>query len=719
MLRRIWFGSPACLGALAFACVGLVPVASAATLESDFCMAELAAGLAGGDVTASNGLTCTANDVRIAGIAQRENEFGELEDDIDITDPCDFPGDTATFTATFDVVTTSKERFDIGLYFATDGDTNMDGAKTGECTISTIDPSDTDNFVDLDEDVSGQADDACGDINKVSNPLNPTVTLTNVACVDPDGDGFLNLPNCTSWRQGGANNLCAGPLDAYPGSPSKCNCDDGFQVPVPVPPAMLAVTKTALPTALDEPGGLVTFTVTVQNTGIDPTNDVALSSLVDDIYGNIDMGFTSAPIVSSTCNASEVLAAGAAPYQCQFVVNVSGNGGDTITDTVTATGVDERANELSGSDSATVNIDDVLPSILLTKSANPETVAEPGGDVTFTVVITHDSESSDPLTITALTDDVDGGGPESIIGSCLADLDGGGVNDDSILNHVLNDGESVTCTFTTAVSGAPGATITDVATVTAQDDEGNNAMASDSASVMITNIPSMIVVTKDVNPTSLDEPGGNATYTVTIDNTSSVDAVTIDSLMDDVFGDLNGQGNCSVPQELAPGGAPGGQYSCTFSADIEGGPATPHVNTVTAEGTDDDGVSLSESDDATVNFNNVAPAASISKIAESAEVTYVVTVTNDSTAEALELSQLVDDQFGDLNGKGDCSVPQTLEPNGDPGDSYSCTFVETVDCTAHENTVEGSVDDDDGSATLTVDASATVTLSGAPACPAP
>jgi hypothetical protein len=38
-----------------------------------------------------------------------------------------------------------------------------------------------------------------------------------------------------------------------------------------------------------------------------------------------------------------------------------------------------------------------------------------------------------------------------------------------------------------------------------------------------------------------------------VENTSTVDSVTISSLTDDVYGDLDGKGSCDVPQTLAAG----------------------------------------------------------------------------------------------------------------------------------------------------------------------
>ena len=108
----------------------------------------------------------------------------------------------------------------------------------------------------------------------------------------------------------------------------------------------------------------------------------------------------------------------------------------------------------------------------------------------------------------------------------------------------------------------------------------------DDATVTITDVASSIVVTKTANPTSLPEPGGNVDFTVRIDNTSAVDTVTISSLIDDIHGNLNGQGNCSVPQVIAVGGF----YECTFTASVNGSPGYSETDTVTASGTDDDGV---------------------------------------------------------------------------------------------------------------------------------
>ena len=119
----------------------------------------------------------------------------------------------------------------------------------------------------------------------------------------------------------------------------------------------------------------------------------------------------------------------------------------------------------------------------------------------------------------------------------------------------------------------------------------------------IANLPSSIQVTKTATPTSLQEPGGNATFAVAVKNTSAVDTVTITTLTDDIYGNLDGKGTCDVPQTLAPGAT----YECSFTGAVSGSAGSTHKDVVTASGTDDDGGELSGSDDATVTITAGPP----------------------------------------------------------------------------------------------------------------
>lgn len=643
-------------------------------------------------------LTCTANDVGIAGVAR--NSDGS--DDITIIDPCSQAGDSVTFTARFDVLLTAQERHDIGIYFATDGDPNGDGALTGSCSVSTLAITPDPPWVDLDgtsdpypgQKKSSGVQDTCGDIDANHNPLFPVITVTAV-CVDDDGDGFLDLPNCVSWRQSGANELCQGPTDTFPGSPSKCKCDAGFNVPVPVPAnvsLVKEVKKAGDPDSaygevatLDEPGGSVTYRIKFTVLGNDKTPDVYLQSLTDDLHGDITQ--VQGDITSTTCSIpAQPLDGNGGSYSCTFTASISGDGGDEFPDEVTATATDGVGNQFTRKDTAKVVIADKGPAITIVKTANPTSVVEPGGNVSFSFLITNTSVSSDPVTIDTLIDTVYG------------DLNGKG--DCSVPQTIAGNNGTYSCSFTVFVAGNYTDSETNVVTASGTDDEGNPVSDDDSANVLVTNTPSSITLTKTASASSLPEPGGPVVFTLVVTNTSSVDSVTITSLTDTVFGDLNGQGDCSVPQALGNALSGNNVYTCSFTANVTGNANASHTNTATAAGTDDDGASVMASDDENVGWTDVPPAASLTKTATGLLVTYEVQVFNESPAEALTLSELDDDQFGDITQvQGDvtqttCSVPQSIAV----GASYTCSFKAIVTTSPHTNTLTGTVSDDDGGA---------------------
>jgi uncharacterized repeat protein (TIGR01451 family) len=642
------------LGCVAASAVVFVRPAPAVTVTGG-CMDDLFPGT----------LNCNANDIQIARATN-----------IQITDPCSFPGDSVTFNATFQVVLTAQTRYDIGLYFATDGDPNRNGALTGTCLVSNLNLTPDPPFVNLDP-----APDSCGDINSTHSPMNVTINSFTTTCIDSDGDGRLNLPNCSSWRQPGANELCTSPLQAFPGAPSKCRCDLGFNIDIPVPPATLTVVKTANPTSRNEPGGTVRFTVSIRNDSADPVNTVTITTLNDNVFGNLRSAANTA-VSNNTCLTLDTSVGAGETVTCAFDAPIAGNAGFIHTDTVTATGSDNRTppNPVSGSDDATVTITDRAPALSLTKTANPTQVLEPGGNATFSVVVRNDSlASTDPVTISSLIDDIYGS------------LNGRGT---CAVPQTIAAGGTYSCSFVGAVTGNAGGSQTDVITATGTDDEGNSVSASDSATVDINNSPSSIQLNKTANPTTVDEPGANVTFTFQVRNLSIVDAVTINTLTDSVYGNLNGMGTCAVPQTIPAGGT----YTCSITMFVPGNAGGSLTNIGTASGVDDDGQPVSDDDDATVSFRNVPPAASVTKSATNVVVTFAVTVTNDSTAEPLALSVLTDSTFGNVTTSGhdgilstNCAVPQTIAVGG----SYACSFVATV-TSPHTDTVTGTVADDDG-----------------------
>jgi len=250
------------------------------------------------------------------------------------------------------------------------------------------------------------------------------------------------------------------------------------------------------------------------------------------------------------------------------------------TATVSSTSIDDT----TGNNSSTcTNGITGITAIAVTKTVNPTSVSEPGGTVTFTVVV--ENTGNVVLTLTSLIDDIHG------------DLNGQG---NISLPASIPVGGSFAGSFSATVSGNAGDVETDTVTATATG-EGKTVSAEDSATVTITDTPSSIAVTKTANPTSVAEPGDIVTFTVIVENTSTVDNVTINSLIDNQFGDISGDCVPALPATLAPGET----ITCSFSEYVSGNAGETHTNIATASGTDDDGIPLEESDDAVVEFVGV------------------------------------------------------------------------------------------------------------------
>ena len=151
---------------------------------------------------------------------------------------------------------------------------------------------------------------------------------------------------------------------------------------------------------------------------------------------------------------------------------------------------------------------------------------------------------------------------------------------------------------------------------------------------------------KSADPTSVPETGGDVTFTFVVTN-NSLEAATLDSLIDTEFGDLNGQGDCSVPQPLAGNG---GGYSCSITVFLAGDARSCPLQRGDGNGEDDDG-NTTDDDDATVPFDDVLPDVSIVKTANptsvpetGGDVEFTIVVTNNSSEDAT-IDSLVDSDF--------------------------------------------------------------------------
>lgn len=245
--------------------------------------------------------------------------------------------------------------------------------------------------------------------------------------------------------------------------------------------ASLSVSKVAEPSVVAEPGGVVTFHVSVVNTSVADT--VELVGLSDSVFGSLDG--------RGDCATGAVLAPGE-QYECSFSETVSGNAGTVHTDQVVVSGLDDDGGEVSASASALVTVTDAPPTLDVLKIAIPETVPETGGVVTYQLTIVNTSGTTDPVTITSLTDeiwtDLDGdgevdGGETTVIDP--TDPSAVESTDCSLPQVVAGDGGSYFCSFTTQVAGNPWADPTDTVTAVGTDDENSTVHGSASAVVDI------------------------------------------------------------------------------------------------------------------------------------------------------------------------------------------------------------------------------------------
>ncbi len=442
----------------------------------------------------------------------------------------------------------------------------------------------------------------------------------------------------------------------------------------------ITLLKTAVPTSVPESGAPVTFALTVTNTSVET---ITLISLIDNLHGDLHN--------QGSCLTPQSIPSGER-YLCSFSATISGNAGTAETDTITASAQDDELNPTSDSDSATVSFIDILPAVTLSLTASSSSVPEPGAPVTFTVTITN--SVAETVTLTSLVDDLYGN--LNGHGSCTVPL-------------IIAPNDLAICSFSTTVSGNAGDSVTDTVTASAQDDEGNPTVESDSASVTVVDVLPSIDVVKISNPTSVPEPGGLVLFSVRVGNTSP-EPLTLISLVDDAYDNLNGQGTCSVPRVIMPGT----EAECAFAVIVSGNGGESETDTVTAQAIDDENNLAVNSDSATVTIQDVLPSISVVKTASPTSVaepgdlvTFTVTVENPSI-ESVTLTSMVDDEYGNLSGEGDCILPQMISSGG----VFSCRFQGEVLGNAGDvitNTVEIVVQDDEGNSTSDAD-SATVVV---------
>ncbi len=235
--------------------------------------------------------------------------------------------------------------------------------------------------------------------------------------------------------------------------------------------------------------------------------------------------------------------------------------------------------------------------------------------------------------------------------------------------------------------------------------------------------PAEVELKKIAIPDIARASGTSITFKVELFNESDrTDVLTLNSLVDDQFGDLNSKGTCATGGTIASNAS----YRCEFEETLSGAAGSTHTNAIIASLTDSVGRTLQDAASATVQFIDDADAAvpdiRVLKVATphsikepGGEINYLIEVWNGGET-SLTLTELLDSQKGgSLDGVGNCALPQTIPTSG----LYTCSYTHGVDGrapSAFDNTVTATAQapEPDG-IEVTDTATATVTLLETPA----
>ena len=354
------------------------------------------------------------------------------------------------------------------------------------------------------------------------------------------------------------------------------------------------------------------FITTAPTTGPCQTADVTIAKVTEPATG--ETGFT----FGGDLGAFSLDDGGSQLFQLtpgSYTVTETAKSGWELTSVSCTATSNPLANGVSlslarGDDVTCTFTNDPLPAITVSKTAAAQTLPEPGGTMTFTVRITNTTAES--VTLSRLTDDVYG------------DLNGQGT---CATGTTIAGFGTTECTFSGAVLGNAGDTLTDTVSATVTDGENNTATATANASVTLTDVLPTISVTKSVTPTVLPVGGGVVTVTVSVENTS-VEPVYLVSLYDDnlyrtLDGNLDGVGSCAVGVWIAVDGS----YGCTFTQTVSGSAGDVRNDKITASAIDDENNIVTADSTAGATVNTPPAFTSTPPLTATVGVPYSYTVT--------------------------------------------------------------------------------------------
>ncbi|MBQ9890003.1 MAG: DUF11 domain-containing protein [Firmicutes bacterium] len=369
--------------------------------------------------------------------------------------------------------------------------------------------------------------------------------------------------------------------------------------------AALTVTKTASKTAGAEAGDVITYTVTVENTG----NVTVKGITLDDTLVELDV-------------ESFDLAPGEKKEDITYTYTVTQDDIDagSFDNTVTATGKDPKNNDVSGEDTETVKAVAAGPELTVTKTAVPEKDVKAGDKVTYTVTV----ENTGNVTVTGIT-----------LSDTLVALS------EAAFELAPKAKKTITYEYTVTQADVDAGKIDNTATATGKDPAGKEVTASDDAEVTTVKAEAALTVEKTAEPTKDVKVGDKVKYTVVVTNSGNV-TVTGIVLADTLVALTDAQKAIGT---LAPAESKTITYEYTVTQkDVDAGKID---NTATATGKDPKNAEVTASDDATVTTVAADAKLTVTKTAKPTsgvgvgdEVEYTVVITNSGnvTVTAIALS---------------------------------------------------------------------------------
>src|SRR5207248_168335 len=107
---------------------------------------------------------------------------------------------------------------------------------------------------------------------------------------------------------------------------------------------------------------------------------------------------------AQTQNGGPITLAPGASFSFTFSTALTLDGGEAHTNVVTVAAADDEGSLAVASDDHLVNGTNVAPTIIVVKTG-PASVPEGGAPVTYTFIVTNTSVATDPVTLTAISDD--------------------------------------------------------------------------------------------------------------------------------------------------------------------------------------------------------------------------------------------------------------------------------------------------------------------------